>query len=1209
MNQQTPVTTEARTFMEESASLFKIPAFLILAALALLVLGAATWVTGDLLDRVLTAFSTSAAAKLESGLAANFRHLIAAGLWLLGIVLALGLVEACGAPGSSRAARWTRGVLAAALLALFVAWPSVYGLTPLAIPLAVIAAAGVVHVFRATHIPTMALRELGSLLLNPLGYVVFTVFTVVLALLFVGALKQLDAASATSYLNIAPLTAFFGAADADSRETNFLVIALLLIVPVITMRLIAEERRAGTEEVLLTAPVREWHVVVGKFAGTFLFWLLMWCFALVPLHFLGQIGTLDPGQVLSSLFGMAVIGFGLLGLGVFGSAITRNQLAAAVITFLGMLLFTFQSFVSLPDAGGDWAWLRTTALYLDLRVHLAWVARGTIDSRTLFLFLSLGIFMLFLSVRALETRRWAGFSLRAKLTPPRIAGGIVGLLAIVAVLFAIAVVTGRDQVARAEAARDAQLAAKQSAEAEAGARPGAGAKGVFEETATEIEAPGEIKAGEAAPEAADEAPDEAPDEAATATKAAATDKECTEQHEHGPECEHAPEAKQAADNAAAPAAGAATKPSIAPQAADEPITARWTPRRILWLVGAGLILLMIYLAVFARWLSGGWHNQVVFGSNVIVGGLAALTLVVLANYLATRNHKADDWTRGRIHTLSPVVFEAVNGVLAEGESVEVVALVGRYARPKKRDEIEDNVRRDALEQIFAKFAEALNRPGVARFRYRFVDPKTDSEQLKQLVSEFNASGRRDVVVRYRNRHEILPDRTLFSMERDPARFREFLEWWRNRLRQSGMAPPIPDTEAEQFRVAELWLKGMDYDLDELRSVRARPEIERTLADTIIQLVQSPGNNLYFTVGHGEKKLDIQRKAADLQRNFGEAWAFRQTLLRENFDLMPLAPLTGDREIPKRCRYLLIAGPTKPFAAAELDKIERFVEGGGNLIVFTEAAHDSNLNPLLRKFGVEVEKAQIWLGRAASPQGMRMGTGHLQPMYEYFPILQFSDRHPISSALAEISTASDSGAQRSVRDYPVMIMLLGSPLRILRGAEVKQAEREALSRWRVTPVLECGPLGPPGPQMLIPYAETDLDSMRPSKDRKEEMGPFAVAVIAESADEADAAKRGKVLVVGDTDFIEDRLQHPEGWPPSRQQVSTYGVYDNKVFVQKAMAYLKQRPSVIEGEIARPIPYAGRFDQPVVSRARWTLWLAAPAFCLFLGLFVFITRRRA
>ena len=657
------------------------------------------------------------------------------------------------------------------------------------------------------------------------------------------------------------------------------------------------------------------------------------------------------------------------------------------------------------------------------------------------------------------------------------------------------------------------------------------------------------------------------------------------------------------------------------------------------MVGAALILLMLYLALFARWLSGGLHNQIVFGSNVIVGGLAAFTLVVLMNYLAIRNHKALDLTTNRIYSLDTAVQSAVDGALREGESVQVIALVGRYDRPSKRDRVQDNIRRDALELLFQKFAEAMNRPGVKRFDYTFIDPyprSTDTdarERLKQILSQYSASAR-DVIVRYRNRHEILNANALFERVEDPERFREFLEDWRNEIRRGGFAPPLPTTKREQWRVAEAWLKQMNQP-DYLRTVRARPDLQKVVADTIVELVKNPSLNLYYTVGHGEKKMEFQRGAADLERHFGEASVFRQTLVRENFNLSPLAPLTGDRTIPSRCRYLLVAGPTRPFAAEEIDKIRKWVtEQDGRLIVFTEASHQSNLNPLLRAFRMEVEKAQIWYGQPT--RGGGMPGGQLMPFTPLVRVDKFDDDHPISRTLAR-----KDASPTPTRDMPVdtglsVVMLFASPLKILEQADVPAGEWSDIQGWKVTPLLRATIMGQPGPQMLVPWAETELDAYRPQQESKERTGAFNVALIAEpvasaasdtegkpeetsgkdppgtnkAGEKTPPDARGKVVVVGDTDFIEDRIKLPDSWPPSRTtEVSPYGATDNAEFVRATLDYLKKQTSGIEVDIKPPTPFHGRFEPHVLSMARWVLWLIIPALLAALGLVVFVVRRSA
>ncbi len=139
---------------------------------------------------------------------------------------------------------------------------------------------------------------------------------------------------------------------------------------------------------------------------------------------------------------------------------------------------------------------------------------------------------------------------------------------------------------------------------------------------------------------------------------------------------------------------------------------------------------------------------------------------------------------------------------------------------------------------------------------------------------------------------------------------------------------------------------------------------------------------------------------------------------------------------------------------------------------------------------------------------------------------------------------------------------------------------------------------------MPFAETTLDNPQPKKDRTERMGTFDVAVIAEPVD--PKSKAGKVVLVSDTDFIEDLLRLPEAFGPQRTTVSTYGVYENRLFMQQVLKYLKKRPSPLKVEIKEPQPYNMRIAN--LSNARMVLWLAMPGFLLLCGLFVFFVRRK-
>jgi len=190
---------------------------------------------------------------------------------------------------------------------------------------------------------------------------------------------------------------------------NFLpVFAILFEIPLLTMRLVAEERRTGSLEVLMTAPVNEWPVVLSKFLATWLFFLLSW----VPLGlFLIALRLevpvpFDYRPILSFYLCLAAQGLAFVGMGLFFSTLTKNQIVAAVVTLVGMIGF-FICFQYARDPSANLPPFLQTAVTRLSFVHMWFEAvDGRLPLRDCLLFASLGLVGLFLSVKVLETRKW-----------------------------------------------------------------------------------------------------------------------------------------------------------------------------------------------------------------------------------------------------------------------------------------------------------------------------------------------------------------------------------------------------------------------------------------------------------------------------------------------------------------------------------------------------------------------------------------------------------------------------------------------------------------------------------------------------------------------------------------------------------------------------------------------------------------------------------
>jgi ABC-2 type transport system permease protein len=233
-------------------------------------------------------------------------------------------------------------------------------------------------------------RELRAYFFSPLAYVVLFFFLVVNGIIFVYLIGQLnDPRSAGG----PPLKYFFSASW----------LMLLLLGPVITMRLVSEELRSGSVEVLMTAPVTEGQVIGGKFLASLTFYGFLWLPTLAYAGMIALYEKVDWGPVLAGYLGILLIGSLFLAIGIFASAMTRSQLLAAMMTaallFLLFLLGVFEELVNNDIA-------KKALSYVSIWNHIDEFANGIVDTRRLVFYLSGTLFFLFLASRALEDRKW-----------------------------------------------------------------------------------------------------------------------------------------------------------------------------------------------------------------------------------------------------------------------------------------------------------------------------------------------------------------------------------------------------------------------------------------------------------------------------------------------------------------------------------------------------------------------------------------------------------------------------------------------------------------------------------------------------------------------------------------------------------------------------------------------------------------------------------
>jgi ABC-2 type transport system permease protein len=233
-------------------------------------------------------------------------------------------------------------------------------------------------------------RELRAYFFSPITYVVLCFFLVVSGAIFIGLIFILNDPRSPGG---PPLGFFF--------RTTWLV--LLLVVPVLTMRLISEELRSGSIEVLMTAPVTEGQVIAGKFLAGLIFYGFLWLPTVTYGLSLRLYETMDWGPVGAGYLGILLIGSLFVAIGLFASAMTRSQLLAAIMTFASLLPFFLISMFQELTANDV---VKKVFEYINVGAHIDEFADGIVDSRRLVFYLSGTVFFLFLAGRALEDKKW-----------------------------------------------------------------------------------------------------------------------------------------------------------------------------------------------------------------------------------------------------------------------------------------------------------------------------------------------------------------------------------------------------------------------------------------------------------------------------------------------------------------------------------------------------------------------------------------------------------------------------------------------------------------------------------------------------------------------------------------------------------------------------------------------------------------------------------
>jgi len=244
---------------------------------------------------------------------------------------------------------------------------------------------------------TLVRREMGAHFFSWTGYVIIAAVLFLIGYSFANLLLALNSEATDR-----PITeVFYG--------TMYFWLIVVVAAPVITMRSFALEKYSGTFETLMTTPVSDFQVVLAKFTGAMLFYVLMWlpllgCLFVVR-YYSNDPTVLDAGTVGATFLGIFLLGGLYMSLGCFASAITRSQINAAMISFAGGVAIFLLSFISLSMSTQS-GLKAQIFMHLGLIEHMQDFARGVIDTRPVVFYLSLTIFFLFLTFKVVESRRW-----------------------------------------------------------------------------------------------------------------------------------------------------------------------------------------------------------------------------------------------------------------------------------------------------------------------------------------------------------------------------------------------------------------------------------------------------------------------------------------------------------------------------------------------------------------------------------------------------------------------------------------------------------------------------------------------------------------------------------------------------------------------------------------------------------------------------------
>lgn len=245
-------------------------------------------------------------------------------------------------------------------------------------------------------------KELRAYFSSPVAYVVISGFLLLVGYFYYSLIVWFNGAAMQMAQNP------YYAQQININEMVFsplfhnMTIILILVAPLLTMRLLAEEKKAGTDELLYTSPLSVGQIVLGKYLAALIMWALMLALTALLSIFAFAWGNPELAPWLTGYLGLFLLGALFLAIGLFFSSLTENQIVAAFLTVVTLLLLLVLNWVT-SSGGGSW---RSVVSYISFSEHFEDMTRGILDTKDLVYYASFSFFGLFLAHSVLQSRRW-----------------------------------------------------------------------------------------------------------------------------------------------------------------------------------------------------------------------------------------------------------------------------------------------------------------------------------------------------------------------------------------------------------------------------------------------------------------------------------------------------------------------------------------------------------------------------------------------------------------------------------------------------------------------------------------------------------------------------------------------------------------------------------------------------------------------------------